>query len=48
MQTDLMNTLRWLRVIGDTVFAAALGLGWFVAGLRGRSRHAVPDQIHRG
>jgi nitric oxide reductase subunit B len=34
MQTDLMNTLRWLRVIGDTIFAlGALGLGWFVVGL---------------
>jgi nitric oxide reductase subunit B len=34
MQTDVMNTLRWLRVIGDTIFAAgALGLGWFVLGL---------------
>ena len=34
MQTDLMNTLRWLRVIGDTIFAlGALGLGWFVLGL---------------
>jgi hypothetical protein len=34
MQTDIMNTLRWMRVIGDTIFAAgALGLGWFVVGL---------------
>ncbi|GAO04078.1 nitric-oxide reductase large subunit [Anaeromyxobacter sp. PSR-1] len=34
MQTPLMNTLRWLRVPGDTVFAAgALVLGWFVLGL---------------
>ena len=30
-----MNTLRWLRVIGDTIFAlGALGLGWFVLGLK--------------
>jgi nitric oxide reductase subunit B len=29
-----MNTLRWLRMFGDTVFAAgALALGWFVLGL---------------
>lgn len=29
-----MGTLRWLRVIGDTVFAiGTLALGWFVAGL---------------
>jgi nitric oxide reductase subunit B len=35
MQTPLMDTLRWLRVIGDTLFAAgALAFGWFVLGLR--------------
>ena len=29
-----MNTLRWMRMIGDTVFAlGALVLGWFVLGL---------------
>lgn len=29
-----MNQLRWLRMIGDTIFAAgALVLGWFVLGL---------------
>lgn len=34
-QTDLMDTLRWLRVIGDTVFAVGvLALGWFVLGLK--------------
>jgi nitric oxide reductase subunit B len=34
MQTGLMDTLRWLRVIGDTLFAAgAMVLGWFVLGL---------------
>jgi nitric oxide reductase subunit B len=34
MQTEVMNTLRWLRVISDTIFAAgALVLGWFVLGL---------------
>ena len=26
MQTDLMQTLRWLRMIGDTIFA--LNLVW--------------------
>lgn len=31
----LMNTLRWMRVIGDTIFAAgAVALGWFVLGLK--------------
>jgi nitric oxide reductase subunit B len=35
LQTDLMNTLRWLRVIGDTIFAlGVLALGWFVLGLK--------------
>ncbi|MNR81115.1 Nitric oxide reductase subunit B [compost metagenome] len=34
-QTGLMDTLRWLRVVGDTLFAiGALGLGWFVFGLK--------------
>ena len=29
-----MNTRRWLRVIGDTIFAIdALAFGWFVLGL---------------
>jgi nitric oxide reductase subunit B len=36
LQTPLMNTLRWLRVIGDTIFAVGvLALGWFVLGLSG-------------
>ena len=35
LQTPLMDKLRWLRVIGDTIFAVgALGLGWFVLGLK--------------
>jgi nitric oxide reductase subunit B len=35
MQSDLMNTLRWMRVIGDTLFAAgAVALGIFVIGLK--------------
>jgi nitric oxide reductase subunit B len=34
MQTDVMQTLRWLRVIGDTVFTFGIGaLGVFVVGL---------------
>jgi nitric oxide reductase subunit B len=45
MQTPTMNTLRWLRVIGDTLFAAgAVALGWFVLGLKtGWSVTAEPD-----
>lgn len=35
MQTDLMQTLRWLRVPGDTVFfLGAVALVMFVAGLK--------------
>lgn len=35
LQTDIMQVLRWLRVIGDTVFAAgAVALAWFVLGLK--------------
>jgi nitric oxide reductase subunit B len=39
LQTPLMEKLRWLRVIGDTIFAlGAVGIGWFVLGLKtGRS-----------
>jgi nitric oxide reductase subunit B len=34
MQTPLLNDLRWMRMIGDTIFAfGALVLGWFVLGL---------------
>jgi nitric oxide reductase subunit B len=34
LQTGLINKLRWMRVIGDSVFAVgALALGWFVLGL---------------
>ena len=33
-QTSAMNTFRWLRVIGDTVFSVGvLALAWFIAGL---------------
>jgi len=35
MHTDVMQTLRWLRVPGDTLFAlGAVALVWFVAGLK--------------
>ena len=34
LQTPVLETFRWLRVIGDTVFAAGmLAMGWFVVGL---------------
>jgi len=35
LQTGVIETFRWLRVIGDTVFAAgAIALAAFVIGLR--------------
>jgi nitric oxide reductase subunit B len=35
LQTDVIETFRWLRVIGDTIFAAgAIALAAFVIGLR--------------
>lgn len=35
LQTPLMDSLRWLRVVGDTVFAVgAVGYVWFVLGLK--------------
>jgi nitric oxide reductase subunit B len=34
-QTGLMDTLRWLRVVGDSIFAVGvLALAWFVVGLK--------------
>ncbi len=35
LQTPLMDTLRWLRAPGDTIFAVGMGLiTWFVIGLK--------------
>jgi len=35
MQQPHLQTFRWLRVIGDTLFAfGALALGWFILGLK--------------
>ena len=48
MQTPLMNTLRWARMIGDTIFATgALALGFFVVGLKtGWSlKHAIDPDV---
>ncbi|MBX9584823.1 MAG: hypothetical protein K2X87_31350, partial [Gemmataceae bacterium] len=53
MHTEVMQTLRWLRVPGDTIFAAgAIALVLFVAGLKtGRSLRKVtpydPDRSGR-
>jgi nitric oxide reductase subunit B len=35
MQSSTLQTLRWLRIIGDTIFSiGALALAWFVLGLK--------------
>lgn len=35
LQSGSLQTLRWMRVFGDTLFAiGAVGLGWFVLGLK--------------
>ena len=35
MQQPLLQNLRWMRMVGDTVFATGvLSLGWFVLGLK--------------
>jgi nitric oxide reductase subunit B len=45
LQTPLMDTLRWLRVVGDTIFAlGALALGWFVLGLKTGWSFAESDE----
>lgn len=47
MQQGIMETFRWLRVIGDTIFGVGvLVLGWFVLGIRtGWSLTDRPDEI---
>ena len=47
MQTPTMDTLRWLRVVGDTIFAVGIvALGWFVLGLKtGWSIAPGPDAV---
>jgi nitric oxide reductase subunit B len=35
LQQPLLQNLRWLRMMGDTIFAlGAVGVGWFVLGLK--------------
>jgi nitric oxide reductase subunit B len=36
MQQPSITTLKWLRVIGDTIFAlGTVALAWFIFGLKG-------------
>jgi nitric oxide reductase subunit B len=44
-----MDWLRWLRVIGDTIFAVGvLVLAWFIVGLEfGCSLSGEPDEVVR-
>ncbi|QQE11482.1 nitric-oxide reductase large subunit [Planctomycetota bacterium] len=35
LQSDLLDTLRWMRVVGDTIFALGiLAFAWFIFGLK--------------
>ena len=47
MQEGIMETFRWLRVIGDTIFGiGVVVLGWFVLGIKtGWSLTDQPDEI---
>jgi nitric oxide reductase subunit B len=49
MQTPIMDKLRWLRIVGDTIFAVGiLALGWFVLGLKtGWSIAPGEDEVAR-
>jgi len=49
LQQPWLDNLRWLRVIGDTVFAVgSLALAWFVIGLKTgwsvRAEHDLPHE----
>lgn len=54
LQTELMETLRWLRVVGDIIIAVGiLAVGWFVLGLktgwslRSEPEHSINETITR-
>jgi nitric oxide reductase subunit B len=45
MQQPFMQTLKWMRVFGDTLFAAGtLALVWFIFGLKGGWSHEKEGQ----
>lgn len=48
LDTPTMDTFRWLRVIGDSIFAVGiLALGWFVVGLKtGWSLQKTSEKNH--
>ncbi|HUO61246.1 MAG TPA: nitric-oxide reductase large subunit [Candidatus Acidoferrales bacterium] len=49
LQTPTMNTLRWMRMFGDTLFAVgALVLGWFVLGLVTGHSYAEHGRVQEG
>jgi nitric oxide reductase subunit B len=46
LQTDTMAQLRWLRVVGDTIFAlGTAGLAWFVVGLKTGWSLSPPEAV---
>lgn len=49
LQTGLMDVLRWLRVVGDTIFAiGVVALAWFILGLKtGWSVTDEPNAVAR-
>jgi nitric oxide reductase subunit B len=47
MQQGIMETIRWMRVTGDTILGiGVVVLGWFVLGIKtGWSLTRHPDEI---
>lgn len=47
MQQPLMETLKWLRVVGDTIFALGLfAFVWFIFSLNAKKQHIVTSNIN--
>jgi nitric oxide reductase subunit B len=53
LQSPILETLRWMRAIGDSIFAVGIvAIGWFVVGLtagwsrrRERTENDVRDEV---
>ncbi|MDM7915137.1 MAG: nitric-oxide reductase large subunit [Candidatus Eisenbacteria bacterium] len=47
LQTPVMDTLRWMRIVGDSIFGlGVIALVWFVLGLKtGKSTTRQPDAV---